>query len=121
MSQPGPLKLLIAEDRAALRRMIRSIVADHANEIRECAVGEELPKVYIAWQPDFVVIDADMRTMDGIAATLWIKAMDPSAKVIIVSSYNSPELRESAQRAGASAFVLKDNLLELSRLLAASR
>jgi two-component system NarL family response regulator len=121
MSQSGPLKLLIAEDRAALRRMIRTIVADLASEIRECAAGNELPKVYTAWQPDFVLIDADMRTMDGVTATLWIKAMDPTAKVIIVSSYDSPELRESAQRAGASAFIMKEDLLELGRLLAAPR
>jgi CheY-like chemotaxis protein len=121
MSQPGPLKLLIAEDRAALRRVIRTIVAGLAGEIRECAVGEELPMAYTAWQPDFVVIDADMKTIDGVTATLWIKAMDPSAKVIIVSSYNSPELRESAQRAGACAFVMKDDLLELGRLLSTLR
>jgi two-component system NarL family response regulator len=118
MNRSGGLKLLIAEDRVAFRHLIRSVVAELASEIRECAVGEELPKAYTAWQPDFVLIDGDMRTMDGVTSTLWIKAMDPSARVIIVSSYDSPELRESAQRAGAFAFVLKDDLLELGRLLA---
>lgn len=117
MNQSGHLKLLIAEDKAALRRVIRSIVGDLASEIRECTAGEELAKDYTAWQPDFVLIDADMRSVDGYTATRWIKAMDPSARVIIVSSDDSPELRESAQRAGAYAFVMKEDLLELGRLL----
>ena len=45
------------------------------------------------------------------------KALDPSARGIIVTSYTAPALRERAQRAGACACVMQDNLLKLGRLL----
>ena len=115
------MKLLIAEDKAALRRLIGAVVAKVAGEIRDCVGEEELEQAYTAWAPDFVLIDGDMASLDEIAATRWIKAADPSGKVIIVSSYDSPELREAAVRAGALAYVLKDDLLELSRLLVSHR
>jgi len=117
MSQPGVLKLLIAEDRARLRKLIRSIVEHLVGEIRECSAGEDLAETYLAWRPDFVLIDADMTAVDSIAAIRWIRAVDCSARVILVSSYDSSEFRERAQRAGAFGFANKGNLLELSYLL----
>jgi DNA-binding NarL/FixJ family response regulator len=117
MSQNAALKLLITEDRAALRKLIRSIVEDLVGEIRECPIGDELAETYITSRPDFVLIDADMTTVDSITAVRWIRAVDRSARVILVSSYDSPELRARAQRAGAFGYVSKENLTELSRLL----
>lgn len=121
MNQAGVLKLLIAEDRARLRKLIRSIVEHLVGEIRECPAGEDLAETYLAWRPDFVLIDADMTGVDSIGAIRWIRAVDRSARVILVSSYDSSELRERAQHAGAFGYVNKENLLELSCLLARPR
>jgi DNA-binding NarL/FixJ family response regulator len=121
MNAGGQLKLLIAEDREPLRRVIGAVVARLAGEVRECASVEELEKMLNTWSPDFVLIDGDMKALDGIAATRLIRAIEPSVKVIVVSSYDSPELREAAIQAGAVGYVLKDDLLELNRLLLAHR
>jgi DNA-binding NarL/FixJ family response regulator len=64
-------------------------------------------------------MDVGTQDADGIATTELIKAMDPTARIILVSDYRDPALRESARDAGAVAYVLKDNLLELKELLAA--
>jgi CheY-like chemotaxis protein len=121
MRQTGVLKLLIAEDRAALRRLIRSIVDGLAGEIRECPAAEDLAGAYLAWRPDTVLIDADMTAMDSITALQWIHALDHAARVILLSNYDSPELRERDQRAGAFAYVRMENLLELRDLLSVPR
>ena len=111
------MKLLIVEDNAGVRRVIRSLVASVAGEICECADGAEVLALYNLEQPDFVLMDIQMEGMDGITATRRIKATDPTARVIIVTDYNQPDFREAASQAGACGYVLKENLLELIRLL----
>jgi len=112
-------KLLIVEDNPAIRRVIRSIVTALAGEIYECEDGVEALAAYTTHQPDFVLMDIAMNTMDGIAATRQITAADPAAKVIIVTNYDEADLREAARQAGACGYVLKENLLEIRRLLSA--
>jgi CheY-like chemotaxis protein len=111
------MKLLIVEDNADVRRVIRSLVANVAGEIRECADGAEALVLYNLERPDFVLMDIQMESMDGIAATRQIKASDPTARIIIVTDYDQPDLREAADQVGACGYVLKENLLELGRLL----
>jgi two-component system response regulator DesR len=111
------MKLLIVEDNAGVRGVIRSLVARVAGEICECADGAKVLALYKLEQPDFVLMDIQMEGMDGITATRQIKATDPTARVIIVTNYDQPELQEAAGQAGAWGYVLKENLLELVRLL----
>jgi DNA-binding NarL/FixJ family response regulator len=121
MTRAGALKILIAEDHAGLRRVIRRVVAGLAGNVVDCVLARELEQTYAAWAPDFVVIDAEMKTMDVITAVRSIKAVDPSAKAIIVSSYDCAELREAAMEAGAVGYVRKEDLLEIGRLLESYR
>jgi len=111
------MKLLIVEDNAGVRRVIRSLVTSVAGEICECSNGAEAVALYNLEQPDFVLMDIQMEGMDGIAATCQIKATDPTARVIIVTDYDQADLQEAAGQAGACGYVLKENLLELVRLL----
>jgi len=111
------MKLLIVEDNASTRRLIKMIVAGVATKIYECADGAEALDAYRAHRPDFVLMDLAMERMDGIAATRQIRAADPAARIIIVTQYDQADLREEAEGAGASGYVHKENLLEVVRLL----
>jgi DNA-binding NarL/FixJ family response regulator len=121
MSQAGALKIIIAEEQAGLRRVIRTVIDGLAGEIRDCLTPRDLELACAAWKPDFVLIDAEMKTLDSIAAVRSITNAIPSARVIVVSGYDSAELREAVMRAGAAAYVMKENLLEIGRLLASHR
>ena len=57
--------------------------------------------------------------MDGITATREIRAVFPQARIVIVSSYDSDELRAAACEAGACGYVVKENLIYLRHLLSA--
>lgn len=113
------MKLLIVDDNAAVRRLIRSIVVPFASEIYECTDGADACSAYQAQRPDVVLMDIRMNEVDGIQATKQIKAADPEAKIVIVTDYEDDALRHSAMRAGACGYALKDNLLDLVRLLEA--
>ena len=111
------LRLLIVEDHPDMRRMIRYLVEDLASVIHECGDGADALAVYTACRPDVVLMDIAMKEVDGISATREITAADPSARIVIVTNHDDPELRGAAERAGATGYVLKENLLELRRLL----
>jgi DNA-binding NarL/FixJ family response regulator len=113
------VKLLIVEDNAAVRRLIRSIVLPFASEICECQDGAEALSTYRVERPDVVLMDIRMSEVDGIQATRQIKGVDPEAKILIVTDYDDDALRDAAMSAGASGYALKNNLLDLVRLLEA--
>jgi two-component system, chemotaxis family, chemotaxis protein CheY len=109
--------VLIIEDSEKMRRMLKTVLAGSVATLWECRDGEDALAAYRAHHPDFVLMDIDMNAMDGITATRQIRAVDPAAKVIMVTSYDQADLREAARNAGASGYVLKENLLELVPLL----
>jgi DNA-binding NarL/FixJ family response regulator len=115
------LKLLIVDDNAAVRRLIRRIVQPLAGQICECADGAEALAVYQSQRPDAVLMDIRLGEVDGIQATARIKASDPDARIVMVTDYDDETLRHAAMRAGACGYVLKDNLLDLVRLLEAMK
>jgi DNA-binding NarL/FixJ family response regulator len=112
-----PMKLLIVEDNPGVRKVIRNLVASVADEICECADGAGGLALFRQERPHFVLMDIQMDGMDGITATRQVKTIDPTARVIIVTDYDQPDLREAAYQAGACGYVSKENLLELVRLL----
>ena len=113
------MKFLIVDDNAAVRRLIRSIVLPLAGDICECTDGADALATYLAQRPDVVLMDIRMKEMNGILATKQIREADRKARILIVTGYDDTELRQASMDAGACGYVLKDNLLELVRLLEA--
>ena len=71
-----------------------------------------------AERPDWVLMDLRMKPIDGLRAIAQIKARFPEVRIAIVSQYDDDELRAEATRVGACAYVLKENLQELTGILA---
>ena len=121
MKRATPLKLLIVDDSTSARRLIKTLVTtlvpDIECEVYECADGSETMDAYRLHQPDFVLMDIQMTTMDGITATAQLKAADSNARIVVVTNYDQADLREAALQAGAYAFLGKDDLLKLVHLL----
>lgn len=112
------MKLLIVEDNLSVRRILKTVVAALADEICECADGDEAVTIYRAEIPDFVLMDINLAgDTNGIDATSRIRAFDPNAKIIMVTSYDEKDLRQAAAAAGAIGFVLKDDLRRLDSIL----
>jgi len=110
------MNFLIVEDNAQMRRVISSLVSEFASRVDECTDGAEALALYAAHLPDWVLMDIKMSKMDGIAATKQITAF-PDANIMIVTDYDECDLRRSAHAAGAREYVLKENLLDVCRIL----
>jgi CheY-like chemotaxis protein len=116
------MKILIVEDNEQMRCLIKCLVSnvsDLAHEVFECSDGSEALAAYAQHQPDWVLMDIKMAHTDGIAATRQITTAFPDARVIIVTDYDDMELRKEAREAGAIEYIVKEDLLELPRILAA--
>jgi CheY-like chemotaxis protein len=105
--------ILIVEDNAAIRRLIRRTVEHLASEIHECTDGAEALDAYTRYNPDIVFMDIRMPRMDGLAATRLIRKHYPQARIVIVTDYEMDELKSAALEAGAQGYALKDNLCAL--------
>lgn len=111
------MKLLIVDDNAQMRHLLRSLLRGVAAEVVECSDGCDALSAYREFQPDWVLMDVEMSRMDGLTATAEITAAYPQAQVIIVTSHDSDSLRAEARRAGACDYVLKENLFALRQRL----
>jgi DNA-binding NarL/FixJ family response regulator len=109
--------VLLVEDHEPMRWMLRLLLSDLAAPIHECGDGAEAGRAYAAARPDWVLMDIALPGLDGIAATQQLIAAYPDARVVIVTDYNDAEMRQAAEAAGARGYVLKENLLDLRRLL----
>jgi len=111
------MSLLIVEENDRMRRLLKSLVAGLVFPVHECGDGAEALAVYSAQLPNWVLIDIDLRTNDGIAVMHKIKAAYPEAHIIIVTNFDDAELRLAARAAGAYGYVLKENLLVIRELI----
>lgn len=111
------MTLLIVDDNPQFRRLIKMVVADLADEVNECADGDEALEAYDARRHDWVLMDLQMARMGGLEATRRLIAADHTARVLIVTDYDDVHWRAAANDAGACGYVLKENLLDLRRML----
>ncbi len=109
--------VLLVEDHASMRATLRMWLADLAAPITECDNGAEVCACYARHHPDWVLMDIELPGQDGIAATRELLTANPAARVLIVTNYDDVEMRSAAAAAGACGYVLKENLLDLRRLL----
>jgi len=110
-------KVLIVDDAAFMRMMIKNILTKNGFEVvGEASNGVEAVELYKKLKPDLVTMDITMPEMDGIEALKKIKEIDPNAKVIMVSAMGQQQLVIEAIQAGAKDFIVKpfqpDRLLE---------
>ncbi len=110
-------KILIVDDDARMRRAIKEILAGLAGKVSEAGDGGEAIAICAAERPDWVLMDVRMKPVDGLRATAAIKSRFPEIRVAIVTQYDDAELRAEAARAGAGAYVLKEDLHELPQIL----
>ena len=112
------LTILLVDDNAAMRALIRTLVAGVATDIQECSSGEAALECYARVHPDWVLMDIKLGGIDGLTAARAIRQLDGEARILVVTEYGDEHYRRAAAAAGARGFVLKDDLLQLPELLA---
>jgi DNA-binding NarL/FixJ family response regulator len=106
------IRILIADDQPRARGSVKALLSTWSRvaEIREAGNGREAVQLAEEFRPDVVLMDVRMPEIDGLEATMQIKARWPRVKVIVLSMYI--EYRNQALAAGADAFVAKGDAWE---------
>lgn len=103
-----PGRILIVDDAAFMRMMIKDILVNNGFEIAgEANNGLKAVELYKKDRPDLVTMDITMPDMDGITAVKEIRKFDPSAKIIMCSALGQQTMVMDAIQAGARDFIVK--------------
>lgn len=101
-------RILIVDDAAFMRMMIRDILTKNGFEVvGEAQDGAQAIEKFKELHPDLITMDITMPEMDGIAALKEIKKLDPNAKVIMCSAMGQQAMVIDAIQTGAKDFIVK--------------
>ena len=111
---PEPIRVLLADDHAAVRRGLRTFLDLQADieVVGEAANGREALERTAELRPDVVLMDVVMPELDGIAATRELRGHPVEPKVLVLSSFSDEERVLPALRAGAIGYLTKDTAPE---------
>ena len=113
-------RILIVDDAAFMRMMIKDILTKNGFEVvGEAENGAKAVEKYQELRPDLTMMDITMPEMDGISAVKQIKKIDPAAKVLMCSAMGQQAMVIEAIQSGARDFIVKpfqaDRVLEAVR------
>ncbi len=106
------VKFLIVDDNAFMRTIIRRVLsALHAEQVREASDGEDALQIMQTIVPDIIILDWEMKPMDGLEFTRKVRLSKHSPNVftpiIMVSGHSERDRIVAARDAGVNEFVVK--------------
>jgi len=110
------MRIMIVDDDPLVQESLKIILEKDGDiEVsRLCSSGKEAVAAYGEVKPDVVLSDIRMEEMDGLAATTEILKMDPSAKVILLTTFLDDEYINRALKVGAKGYILKQDCASLA-------
>jgi len=110
MTEERPIRVIIVDDHAMLRRGLRFFLKgfDGLELVGEASGGKEAIALCAEAHPDVVLMDMLMPGMDGAEATRRIRKEYPHIQVIALTSFQEEDLIERALQAGAIGYLLKN-------------
>jgi two-component system, chemotaxis family, chemotaxis protein CheY len=110
-------RLLVVDDALFMRKLICGVAVEAGWEvIAEAANGAEAVSLYQQHHPDVVTMDLVMPVMGGLEALRQIRAIDPRARVVVVTALDQKQALMDSIRDGAVDFIVKP--FERQRILA---
>jgi two-component system chemotaxis response regulator CheY len=101
-------RLLIADDAAIIREMIKDAAQNAGWEVvAQANNGQMAIDMFQEFRPDVCTLDLVMPEFDGMHALRGIKAIDPDAKVVVVSALEQKSVLKDTFSIGASDFIVK--------------
>jgi DNA-binding NarL/FixJ family response regulator len=125
MTNEKAIRILVADDHYVVRMGITALVNTEPDMevVGEAADGDQAVAMFQRLSPNLVLMDLRMPAKDGIAATKEIRATNPNARVLMLTTYDGDTDIHRAMEAGAQGYVLKnstgDKLIPALRAVAA--
>jgi DNA-binding NarL/FixJ family response regulator len=103
------IRVLLVDDHPLVRHALAEVLSDEDDlvVVGECADGSQVVEAAARLRPDVVFMDLSMPVVDGLAATVALRAAHPEARVIVLTGDGSAA-RARAMAAGAHALLPKE-------------
>jgi DNA-binding NarL/FixJ family response regulator len=101
-------KIMVVDDAQFMRARLKKLLLGHGYEVVEASDGLEAITAYRDLGPDIVLMDVRMPNLNGVEATRRLTESDPSARVIILTTFDDDAYVFDGLRAGALGYLLKD-------------
>jgi two-component system NarL family response regulator len=110
IAEANNIRVLIADDHSILLEGLVAIIGSQADMtvVAKASNGREALELWRTHRPDVTLLDLRMPKMDGVAVIKEIRERDASARVIVLTTYDTDEDLCRAIRAGAKGYLLKD-------------
>jgi NarL family two-component system response regulator LiaR len=110
MTKPNPIRVLIVDDHAMVRKGLSAflLVMNDLELLGEAKDGADALRLCEQLSPDVVLMDLVMPVMDGVTAIREIRKRWPKIKIIALTSFPEEELVHQALQAGTIGYLLKD-------------
>jgi DNA-binding NarL/FixJ family response regulator len=104
------IRVVIVDDHAVVRAGLEQVIdlSDDIDVVGSATDGSETEALVRRTEPDVVLMDLSMPTLDGIEATRLVMAARPETNVLVLTSYSDRDSILRALDAGARGYVLKD-------------
>lgn len=106
--------IALADDHEMIRQVVRNLTTGHYSIVYEAASAESLLRFLQAnpatRHPAMALLDIEMGGMSGIEAIRKVKEINPSIKVIMLTSFDDDDKVFSAIRQGADAYIIKTDM-----------
>ena len=104
-----PIRILVVEDHQIVRQGLVALlgVVDDVQVVAQASNGEEAIRAYNEHNPDITLIDLRLPKMGGVDVIQHVRATQPSARFIVLTTYDGDEDIYRALQAGARAYLLK--------------
>ena len=112
MKKRKPIRVLCVDDHPIVREGMAAVIAtqDDILSVGEAGDGQAALAQYRQLKPDVVVMDLRMPGMGGVEATIQIRKEFPTARIIVLTTYEGDEDIHRALAAGAQGYILKDSV-----------
>ncbi len=110
------MKIMIVDDDPLVNQSLKIILEQDENieVVKMCSSGKEAVAAFPECKPDVVLSDIRMEDTDGLTATEEILKIDPSAKVILLTTFLDDEYINRALKVGARGYILKQDCASLA-------
>jgi two-component system response regulator AtoC len=99
--------ILVADDDASIRSLLKQLLTDEGYSITEAATGTEVVAQVSESSPDLVIMDVRMPELDGIEALPKVRSASPKTSVLIMTAFGSSNAAIKAMELGAFDYITK--------------
>jgi DNA-binding NarL/FixJ family response regulator len=104
------IRVLVADDHTVVRDGLVAIIKQEKDMdvVAQAGDGRQAVELWKKHRPDVTIMDLRMPGLEGVNAIYEIRAADPNARIIVLTTFDGDEDIYRGMRAGAKSYLLKD-------------